>query len=83
LWLLLPVQVKRYEGEAEKRLLDTPDENKYVFAQVLDDCGQVRAANIILLLQERSHAFCGQFTRRIGSGKSMLSLRKCCMTAGR
>jgi hypothetical protein len=38
------VQVKRYEGEGEKRLLDTPDESKYVFAQVLDDCGQVRAA---------------------------------------
>ncbi|WIA41686.1 hypothetical protein OEZ86_009033 [Tetradesmus obliquus] len=33
--------VKRYEGEAEKRLLDTPDEAKYVFARVLDDCGQV------------------------------------------
>jgi hypothetical protein len=45
MWLL-PVQVKRYEGEAEKRLLDTPDENKYVFAQVLDECGQVRAGAV-------------------------------------
>jgi hypothetical protein len=38
--------VKRYEGEAEKRLLDTPDESKYVFAQVLDDCGQVSCSAV-------------------------------------
>jgi hypothetical protein len=37
------VQVKRYESEADKKLLETPDINKYVFCQVLADCGQVRA----------------------------------------
>jgi hypothetical protein len=34
--------VKRYESEADKKLLETPDINKYVFCQVLADCGQVR-----------------------------------------
>lgn len=36
-------QVKQYDTESEKRLLETPDLNKYVFCQVLADCGQVRA----------------------------------------
>jgi hypothetical protein len=35
-------QVKRYEAEADKKLLDKPDLNKYVFCEVLQDCGQVR-----------------------------------------
>lgn len=38
---LLALQVKRYEAEADKKLLDKPDLDKYVFAQVLNDCGQV------------------------------------------
>eukprot|EP00775_Hariotina_reticulata_P007437 gene7437-7646_t len=33
--------VKRYEAEADKKLLDKPDLNKYVFCKVLQDCGQV------------------------------------------
>jgi hypothetical protein len=64
--------VKRYEGEGEKRLLDTPDESKYVFAQVLDDCGQVRGemvaaagvryscARAATALHHRSHGLNGK-----------------------
>lgn len=33
--------VKRYEAEQDKKLLDKPDMSKYVFCEVLDDCGQV------------------------------------------
>lgn len=33
--------VKRYGADSEKKLLDKPDVNKYVFCQVLADCGQV------------------------------------------
>jgi hypothetical protein len=38
----LLLQVKRHDSESEKKLLETPDLNKYVFCQVLADCGQVR-----------------------------------------
>lgn len=40
------LQVKRYDSEADKKLLETPDVNKYVFCQVLADCGQVRTTTV-------------------------------------
>ena len=33
--------MKRYDSESDKKLLETPDLDKYVFCRVLTDCGQV------------------------------------------
>jgi hypothetical protein len=40
------LQVKRHDSESDKKLLETPDLNKYVFCQVLADCGQVRGHRV-------------------------------------
>lgn len=45
------LQVKRYGADSEKKLLDKPDVNKYVFCQVLADCGQVWLWLVACLLE--------------------------------
>jgi hypothetical protein len=59
----LLLQVKRHDSESDKKLLETPDLNKYVFCQVLADCGQVRGNCVCVCVgvwqvQADAHSVC-------------------------
>lgn len=51
----LLAQVKCFEGEAANSMLDRPDASRYVFAHVLDDCGQVRGPHATQRALQRTH----------------------------
>ena len=72
----LLAQVKCFEGEAANSMLDRPDASRYVFAHVLDDCGQVRGPHATQRALQRTHpSICLLYHSEAAAEKSGVAFR--------